>query len=312
MEEYEIIRNSDKHYSSIQQLYLRASKYKQSLDFIIKKYNTVAFGSKDIGFIAYYQDYPAAYYGVFPIHLTFNNLEFQAAQSGDTMTDPQHQKKGLFILLANASYRLANENKIDFVFGFPNKNSLPGFEKKLNWKFQGIMKEFTLSSRQLPITAVLKRINLFGDLVQTLVHRRIKSYELQLTEGNLLCLNMQKDVLKVKKDVVFFTYKKYASSYLISYSGFTIFFKIDGHFILGDVGFFQEEKTSEFIQTLKQLAKMLLCNKIKIYLSESHWLYNYLIKVEKSKDNNPIGFLKLNYDPQFDKIAFTAADFDTF
>ncbi len=312
MEEYQIIRNSESHYPAIKQLYIRASGFKKNIDFIYSKYNTISFGEKNIGYLAYRDSFPAAYYGVFPLVLVQNENEYLAAQSGDTMTDPEHQKKGLFIKLATATYLLAKECKIAFVFGFPNANSFPGFEKKLNWKFYGSMYEFSIITSQLPFAEVSKRFNIAIESYQKLVHKKLERYIIDSCEENLKCFNFQVNVLKVKKDIHFFNYKKYSSNYLIKFLGFTLFVKVDGHLIIGDVGHFQEEKLNDFIFALKYLARKLFCRKIKIYLSEGHWLYPFLATNIKSKVNNPIGILALNEVLTIDQIAFSAADFDTF
>lgn len=76
----------------------------------------------------------AALYAVFPVICKYYSEQVKATQSIDTITDINHRGKGLFINLAKDVYSMAFEKGYKFVYGFPNKNSAPGFFKKLGWK----------------------------------------------------------------------------------------------------------------------------------------------------------------------------------
>lgn len=67
--------------------------------------------------------------------LVHNAVHF-AAQSCDSAVLPHHQGKGIFSrILRTAEEQLAAES-LAFLYGFPNKNSYPGF-KKLGWTHVG-------------------------------------------------------------------------------------------------------------------------------------------------------------------------------
>lgn len=103
-------------------------------------------GEYAIGWLAYSPaGHPSAYYGVFPTRLT-NPLgrSVRAAQSGATMTHPEHQGQGLFTKLAERTYESARDSGVDFVFGFPNQNSYPGFTRKLKWQHHRTMVSHTV------------------------------------------------------------------------------------------------------------------------------------------------------------------------
>src|SRR6185295_4439504 len=89
-------------------------------------------------------DSPAAFYGVFPVLVLISGKEVLAAQSGDTMTHRDHQKKGLFIKLAQRTFETCREKGIELVFGLPNSNSYHGFTKKLNWQHKDDIGRFDL------------------------------------------------------------------------------------------------------------------------------------------------------------------------
>lgn len=51
-----------------------------------------------------------------------------------TMVAPTHRMHGLFVKLASEVYSQATNDGVDLVFGFPNEQSAPGFERKLQWQ----------------------------------------------------------------------------------------------------------------------------------------------------------------------------------
>jgi GNAT superfamily N-acetyltransferase len=76
----------------------------------------------------------AAIYAIAPIKFKFGNELLLGSQSLDTMTDKNYRGQGLFIKLANSVYERAKSEDIKLVYGFPNGNSIYGFQKKLEWE----------------------------------------------------------------------------------------------------------------------------------------------------------------------------------
>jgi GNAT superfamily N-acetyltransferase len=140
---------SPDHYRDIQRLYRRCFGMRRSLGYIREKYATA------IGFVAYDGKIPAASYVVFRQELQ----GYSAAQSGDTMTDPRYRNKGLFTTLAKRTFKKAKEEGIDFVFGFPNDNSLHGFEK-LGGQFTGNLKRLDLKVNTIPLAEICHKLNI--------------------------------------------------------------------------------------------------------------------------------------------------------
>jgi hypothetical protein len=142
-EEYMFERLTDQNLHDLQILIKDLYGREEPIENLIRKYDTSTWGVQYIGYIAYSKNREvAAYYGVFPVMLEIHGENILAAQSGDTMTHRHHQRKGLFIQLAYMTYELAKEVGIQFIFGFPNDNSFPGFQKKLNWKFSERMNNY--------------------------------------------------------------------------------------------------------------------------------------------------------------------------
>ena len=75
----------------------------------------------------------AAHYAIIPRTYQRGSDKYRAALSVNTATDPRHQGKGLFTLLANATYQAAADQGVQFVVGVANANSNPGFTKKLGF-----------------------------------------------------------------------------------------------------------------------------------------------------------------------------------
>ncbi|MCR9183690.1 MAG: GNAT family N-acetyltransferase [Flavobacteriaceae bacterium] len=75
----------------------------------------------------------AAIYATFSVKFKIDDNIVIGSQSLDTITDVDYRGKGLFTKLANDVYQKANNNDVSFVYGFPNGNSIYGFEKKLDW-----------------------------------------------------------------------------------------------------------------------------------------------------------------------------------
>ena len=310
---YKFIRVGKSSYKYTKELYLKAFNLKQDIDSIQKKYNTSFFGLKDIGYFALDdRENPAGYYGVFPITLSMRGEDFLVAQSGDTMTAPAHRKKGLFTTLAKKTYVLARDNNVQFIFGFPNENSYPGLKTKLNWQFYGKMQDFKLKNTTIPLCELVSKLKFLEPLYKKYCDWWLSFYIISLTEENIIGFNHNKTEGTIRKDISFFRYKQSRNAYLIRINEFVILIKPDVHLLIGDVVPFEDNKTDEFIETLKKISKKLGCRKTILSVSKNHWLYKYLSKRLQASERLPIGFLKLCKDYPFDKISFTRADYDTF
>lgn len=311
---FKILRNKLSLYNSILKLYKETSNYKSDLNFIENKYNTSLYGKSDIGFLAFDESNIAAYYGVFPMRLTQFNTNFIAAQSGDTLTHPNYQKKGLFTFLAQKTYELAREQNIDIVFGFPNKNSLPGFQKKLNWEFHDKIKEIVIPVKTLPLGELSSKFAFLNNFYRIFSKSILKKYTVEASQISLEGFDTQKEFLRVKKDLDFFQYKKYSEANLIKIDNFIIYLKVETHLIIGDVSFFEANRLNDFISTIKKLAQKLMVFKIKFYLTSNHWLFQYLKDMFPQHENNNVGFcvLKKMNSIELENALFTASDFDTF
>lgn len=76
----------------------------------------------------------AAIYASLPVFLRVQGTPRLALQSLDTLTDADFRGRGLFVSLAKRVFERATQSGAALIYGFPNKNSAPGFFKKLGWK----------------------------------------------------------------------------------------------------------------------------------------------------------------------------------
>ncbi len=76
----------------------------------------------------------AAIYAVSPVNFKLGHDVYVGSQSLDTITDEDYRGQGLFITLAKSVYEKAKNENCKLVYGFPNGNSIYGFQKKLGWK----------------------------------------------------------------------------------------------------------------------------------------------------------------------------------
>ena len=59
--------------------------------------------------------------------------EVLAAETGDTFTLPDYQRRGIFTSLVKSTTAEAVKKGINFIYGLPNNNSLPGYVNKLHY-----------------------------------------------------------------------------------------------------------------------------------------------------------------------------------
>lgn len=69
-----------------------------------------------------------------PKNLFINEECVRAAEIGDTYTDKQYQRRGLFALLVNQTVKDGFNKEIQFIYGTPNNQSLPAYEKRTKFR----------------------------------------------------------------------------------------------------------------------------------------------------------------------------------
>ncbi|MFZ1686691.1 MAG: GNAT family N-acetyltransferase, partial [Flavobacteriales bacterium] len=277
-----------------------------SLDQVGAKFNTAPFGAADIGYLAFAATgEPAAYYGVFPVLVNLKGQVHLAAQSGDTMTDPDHQKKGLFIRLAKLTYALAQENGVRFVFGFPNENSLPGFERKLNWTLSGHLYDLRFRTGALPLCELASKSRLFKPVYAAIIRRRasrVISAPLATETQTDACVH----------DERFHGYKQAMGALWIEVAGVRMFVKPAVHLYVGDIRFKGAPDADLVLRAITRAAGIFYCSQAVCTFSEGHPLFTLLSTITVPERSLPIGHLDLGSGLPIGDLSFSRADLDTF
>jgi hypothetical protein len=273
------------------------------------KFNTQYTGKSFIGFIAYHKTgEPAAFYGVYPCMMTDGKSTFLGCQSGDTITNPKFQKKGLFTKLALQTFDLAREEEISIVYGFPNNNSSYGFFNRLDWRKIGELSsfEFQYSNNNLyNLLNKYKYSRIFYSLYFKIIYQFVK------TEG-FLNSNNSSNSYSVLHDEKFYLYKKYEKSFFVKLNGFKFWIKFADGILIGDIERFDLAKCIQFYKTLNKLAGLFGVKKITIDCMEDSFLYNLFYKKTESKKSLEVGIYILNKQYSNSDFRFSFGDADTF
>ncbi len=311
MNEYKFVRLDDDNLKDLLFLYKHAFNEVTDLSFLQKKYDTTFTGIKHVGFIAYHSstNEPAAYYGVFPLKLEIGGKILIAAQSGDTMTHPTHRGKGLFIKLATETYALAKNLGIEFIFGFPNSNSYPGFINKLNWKHYSNINHYKLKGSGIPLDKIVKKIPAFSFLHNLVLPKRSLSQKDQFSNSLKLQSTSSGNVFH---NTEFFQYKSYYPSFIIELEGVKCWVKIDGRMWIGDIDYCDEKKFNDVVNALIAFAKKKFCSSIVFSVLENSSYDLRLKNLAQPNSSIAVGCLDLSGQYKPENFAYQAGDFDTF
>jgi hypothetical protein len=312
MSEYRFERLSDSNLKDLLFLYHHAFNENESLNFLKKKYDTSVFGLKHVGFIAYSAaNEPAAYYGVFPMKAQFSGREILVAQSGDTMTHPNHRGKGLFITLAKMSYELAKNSGVEFIFGFPNDNSYPGFVKKLGWTHYGNINNYRIKTGSVPLDKFAKKFKFLSGTYSSFFLNKFSKINSDKPFENSLGKQLP-GFGHIPHDLHFYNYKTYYLSYIIEIKGVKCWIKVDGRLWVGDIEYCERSKFLEVVNVLGSLCKNISCSTLQFSVYENSSYDLWLKEKYPIHSKNAVGCLDLtnNYDPK--SFAYQAVDFDTF
>ena len=306
--DYRIEKLSSQNIHLLVPLYREVFQQTITLSFLLKKYNTRSLGVEFIGFIALTsEDTVAAYYGVIPCLFDIDGNSMLAAQSADTMTHPLHRKKGLFQLLALRTYDLAREQNIQFIFGFPNQNSISGFTR-LKWQFlPDQLQVFILNSDGFGYSRLLRKsrtlFSVYKIMVGFILGKEVFSesfFERQNIDG-------------IRHDHFFISYKTYNTTHIVTIGTITVWFKVDGKLKIGMVKGINAANVSGFLIEIKKIASRLGCNEVVFMASKTSALYLILSKKLTPQDAFPIGFLPLqNVSIDFKHVCFVYCDLDIF
>ena len=313
MNDYIFERVDANNLRSLVQLYHECFKVKVNSEFLIRKFDTQSFGRSFIGFIAFHSTTKKAvgYYGVFPLIGLIENRKLLIAQSGDTMTHPDHQGKGLFTILAKLTCELARNEGINFVFGFPNKNSYPGFIKKLGWDHYNNINNYVIKTGALPFDKLVKKFPLLKNLYELILKRRIKSYlNSEYCQNSLQSQDYAGG--HIPHDNLFYHYKSYFVNYQVKLKNHCGVIKVDGRLWVGDLDCNDEESFFEDIEFLTTIARRTGCSSVYFSFFDNCLQDQYMKRRFQPNSSMPAGCLNLLEEKLGQKFRYTALDFDTY
>ncbi len=276
------------------------------------KNRTKCFGASHLGYIAYHNhtNEPAAFYGVYAYPVECNGTKYTGVQSGDTMTHKKHMGKGLFTSLANMTYELAQQEKIDFVFGFPNENSYHGFVKKLGWTHEGFIQLFKITVLTIPLLKVFKKLEFLSGLKAIWV-----KFIVGLYNGNKTCSfqsNETKNKLHIRHSTEFIEYKNFGGSFMIKIGGKLLWCKADGLLYVGDVEECSEVEFMVVLRGLKGFARLIGSDQIQFGYSKGSQGYKLLSKFIEPESGAAYGYRNFSNEIDAGELNYSLADLDTF
>lgn len=298
--------------NELRSLYKRVNGRDLSETIFFEKFNTEKIGGEPIGYFAYSSEGQAvAYYGVFPVRVIKDGRIHIAAQSGNTMTDPDHQGKGLFTKLAKLTYEAAEKENISFVFGFPNKNSYPGFIRKLNWKHKITMNGYNFIVPTIPLAQLFDRYSSLNSL-----YRKYSNWFSEIFAEKFLARELKTCLQSggmghCLRDENYSNYKR-SGLFVLRKSNCEIYFKIGRCIEIGDVYFESMEGLKSAIRFLKILAFLLGVVRIRFYVTPGTATSKAFDSLSSARSGLAYGHLALSDVCEPDSFAFSFIDYDTY
>jgi hypothetical protein len=306
--EYSIVRLNKANLNDLARLH-SAVYTPVAADHYVKKYDTAYTGVEYVGFIAYNEGIPIAYYGVIPCFVQSATEIVLTAQSADTMTHPGYRFKGMFMELSNKTFELCRQLGIRLVFGFPNQNSYHG-AIKLGWKQTEAMECFMIPVQTLPLRYLSKKNILFKKL-----YTWYSNFILRKKHTNLdgVLNSVQKDgfagVFKTKE---YLRHKKYSDTIVIIIGDAKLWISVKNDLVIGDIEGITKESFTPAMKELKNLASKLGIRQIQFHTSTGTELHKLFSTSYKSAPSFPVLFQDFGSPVVLETIKFTFADIDIF
>jgi hypothetical protein len=280
------------------------------IDELLKKYQTGFCGKEMFGYFAYAENGdPAAFYGIFPSFVKMQGIKTLAAQTGDVITHKDHQRKGLFIQVAEKTAELAKDSGIELLWGVPNNNSSPGFLKHLHWKETNKMRVFSIAVKGIPFYRIMNKLKLNRYYSQWILSIEKKYY---FNREFFIGPIMRGSDDSLWKDADFNQYKNYSSSFFINFKGLSIWAKAEGVLFIGDMENPLNLLPSQVLEIMKKLCRLVGLNSIQFEMSPNSYWHTQLEQVHQSVSGGPICFFPMSISSETFDIQLTGSDIDIF
>ncbi len=308
-EDYFVERLSSERLHHLEQLYEAVYKRKASHNFFGIKYNTAYTGQKYLGFIAYRDKIPIAYYGVVPCFLQCEDKKILAAQSADTMTHPEFRQKGIFVELAKMTFDLCNRSGVKLIFGFPNQNFYRA-APKLNWTTIHQMACFIIPVKTIPFAGISKRSKILEPLYR-LYQRTILNSQ-SSTAGIAIPNSVVTDgYCGIFRDEHYMKAKEYYSRTVIKKGKVKVWYRVSNDLMVGDIEL-ANENIKVILKKLRTIATFLGLKQIQLHASDGTTLHKALSNLYPSIPSFPVIIQDFGSGISYDQLKFTLADIDIF
>ena len=281
-----------------------------SRHYVESKYDTAYLGIQYLGHIAYDNGQPIAYYGAMPFMIEYQGRHILAAQSGDAMTMPGYNGKGIFTHLGRLTDALLEAEGIAFVYGWPNQNSYYGYVKKLDWQHVENMQRYEIKVSAFPWEKLSRMIPLLRPWYQKRVQRLLKP--IAASQPALKSSVVDAEWGGTLRNEAFFKYKAFLGNALVELEGVTIWLKADTRLLIGDMQVASEAELLKAENALKKLASALGVPAIIFQVSPGATLDQWFAKRYQPIESWAIGWKNYSSDIPLEKLRFTYGDLDTF
>ncbi|MBS1662128.1 MAG: GNAT family N-acetyltransferase [Bacteroidetes bacterium] len=307
--EYHIERLSENNLPDLTRLFFAVYGEEATPPRFAQKYATAWAGAAYIGYFAYAADgTPAAYYGVMPCLLQYTNNTLLAAQSGDTMTHPEHRNKGLFVQLCRMTIDLCRHTGIRLLFGFPNQNSYPG-AIKAGWTVTESLDYFTIPVKTIPLVGLVRKFPFLAGAYNSYTKNLLTNHT--STGQGLSSSVITPTTGGVYRNDDYLNYKTYSDTHVLQLKNARAWVKITDTFVIGDLEL-NDTTFDEALDRLKKFASRLGHRRLFFHTSPGTPLHHLFAKQYTPTPGFATAFIDLGAGIPLQQLKFTFADIDTF
>jgi hypothetical protein len=278
--------------------------------YLRKKYNTAYCGLSHVCYMAYDEEGKAvAFYGSLPYRFLYKDREIHIVEACDSLTLPEHQKKGLHFQLANLSYEFMRQHQVLFVFALHSATTFQ-HTKRLQWESLEHLHRYHIRPLTLPLNKLLFRMPSLHRNYTRWVKKSWKKYISE--EGWFENPLHTEGFLSVRYSPEFFQYKQAGGSFLLEICGKKIWVKIEGALLVGAVEYCDLTTFKAMLLQLKHLCRRVGISEILFQISPGTHLDEMLSTFYPALQSWLVGYLNFSSDIPFDALKFNYGDLDSF
>lgn len=306
--EYRVERFSEDNMHNLSTLFKVVRNVIVPPEYFVRKYNTEWTGLKYTGCFAFAPNGEVvAAYGMLPSFTIVNGKRVLIAQGLEGLTHPDHQRKGLYMMVSIAAHKLVIANGVNMIYCFPNDKSLPGLVKQDFIKKENIS-HYTVKTACFPLYKLLTKFNFTKPLYYLYANFILSFFKAK----NINTINVLVDqgYLGVQHDIDYINYKNFNKSWVVKIGNVTVWLTFDNGMKIGDLTYDGDEK--KLIKSLKRLASILGCHSYTVGFSPDTKIGNMFSKYGTYSEGIHICYLNVTDIVDGADLKLTSADSDAF